>query len=271
MAKGPLSLLVGTLRRSTEALAFDDLTDAELLARYQATRDESAFAIIVKRHGPLVIAAARQLLTDAADVDDAFQAAWLMFVRESKSIRDGAALSGWLYRVTYRIAIRLKQRQDRRRELGEAGADEPDLSWREACAVLHEELDRLPDKFRLPLVLCYLDGRSRDEAAKQLGWTEGMVKGRLERGRDTLRERLPRRGVTLSAGLLGAIAASRAEAVAPHLVNSITRFFTNPAVAPAGLTALCAGVAPTMMTPRRWPIAAALLVAGILGTGTFLL
>src|SRR5262245_45380464 len=271
MARGSLTSLVRTLRRTTESSALDDLSDAELLTRYQSSRDEAAFAVIVRRHGPLVIAAARQLLTDPADVDDAFQAAWLMFVRESKSIRAGAALSGWLYRLAYRIAVRLRQRQDKRRELGEARADEPDLSWREACGILHEELDRLPDKFRLPLVLCYLDGRSRDEAAKQLGWTEGMVKGRLERGRDALRERLTRRGVTLSAGLLGAIAASRAEAVAPHLVNSITRFVTNPAVAPAGLTALCAGVAPTMMTPRRWPIAAALLVAGILGTGTFLL
>jgi RNA polymerase sigma factor (sigma-70 family) len=271
MARGRLNSLVSTLRRTTETSALDELPDAELLARYQASRDEAAFAVLVRRHGPLVIAAARQLLSDPADVDDAFQAAWLMFVRESKSIRDGAALSGWMYRVAYRIAIRLKQRHDKRRELGEAGADEPDLSWREACAVLHEELDRLPDKFRLPLVLCYLDGRSRDEAAKQLGWTEGTVKGRLERGRDALRERLTRRGVTLSAGLLGAIAASRAEAIAPNLVNSVTRFVTNPAVAPAGLSALCAGVAPTMSNPRRWPLLAALLLAGILGTGTYLL
>src|SRR5262245_53100653 len=99
MAQGPLSSLVGTLRRTSEAIALDDLPDAELLARYQTTRDEAAFAVIVKRHGPLVLAAARQLLADPADVDDAFQAAWLMFVRETRSIRDGAALSGWLYRV----------------------------------------------------------------------------------------------------------------------------------------------------------------------------
>src|ERR1043166_4011645 len=116
MARGSLTSLVSTLRRTTETSALDELPDAQLLERYQSSRDEAAFAVLVRRHGPLVVSAARQLGSDPARIADAFQAAWLMFVRESKSIRDGAALSGWLYRVAYRIAIRLKQRHDKRRE-----------------------------------------------------------------------------------------------------------------------------------------------------------
>src|SRR5207253_7552731 len=129
------------------------------------------------------------------------------------------SVGGWLFGVAHRLAVKALGRAQRRRAVeGRAGkareesAEGPDLSWREACAILHEELDRLPDKHRLPLLLCYLDGKSRDEAAKKLGWSVGAVKGHLERGRQRLGDRLARRGVTLSAGLLAAAAGSQATA-----------------------------------------------------------
>lgn len=270
MANAPLAHIVGHLRRSTSSQSLDDLSDAELLSNYRQRQDEAAFAAIVRRHGRLITAACHQLLDDRADVDDVFQATFLVFLREAKRIRAGSALGGWLYRVAYRLALKLRQKQSRRRDLAETQAPEPDLSWREACIVLHEELDRLPPKFRLPLVLCYLDGRSRDEAAKHLGWTEGMVKGRLERGRDVLRSRLTRRGVSLSAGLMAALASSRADAVSPQLVDSVVRFASNPKQAPAAAAALAAGV-PTVMNPMRIPVMiAALFAAALLGTGAWL-
>jgi RNA polymerase sigma factor (sigma-70 family) len=270
MANAPLAQIVGHLRRTTSAQSLDDLSDAQLLANYRQKQDEAAFAEIVRRHGRLITAACHQLLDDQADVDDVFQATFLVFLREAKRIRAGSALGGWLYRVAYRLALKLRQKQSRRRELTEMRSPEPDLSWREACIVLHEELDRLPPKFRLPLVSCYLDGRSRDEAAKQLGWTEGMVKGRLERGREALRRRLTRRGVSLSAGLMAALASSRAEAVTPQLVDSVVRLLTQPGDAPALAAALAAGV-PTIMNPmRKWLVVTAILAIGLLGAGAWL-
>lgn len=269
MSHAPLESLVCQLRKATAAQTLDEMSDGELLKLYQQGQDEAAFAALVRRHGRLIASACHQLLDDAADVDDVFQATFLVFVREAKRIRDGAALGGWLYRVAYRIALRLRQKRSRQFELVDAAEQEPDLSWRDACAVLHAELDRLPDKFRLPLVLCYLDGRSRDEAAKHLGWSEGMVKGRLERGRNLLRSRLVRRGVSLSAGLLGVLSAKRADAVAPHLVNSVVEFATKPP-ARSAVIALAQGV-PSMINPmRKWLIAATILAIGLLGGGAWL-
>ena len=269
MSNAPLESLVGQLRKATAASSLDEMSDAELLKLYQQEGDEAAFTALVRRHGRLIASACHQFLDDKADLDDVFQATFLVFVREAKKIRDGAALGGWLYRVAYRIALRLRQKRRKQFELVDAAGQEPDLSWRDACGVLHQELDRLPDKFRLPLVLCYLDGRSRDEAAKHLGWSEGMVKGRLERGRNMLRSRLLRRGVSLSAGLLAALSAKRADAVAPHLVNSVVELATKPPARTAVL-ALAEGV-PTMMSPmRKWLIAASILVVGLLGAGTWL-
>src|SRR5262249_36615770 len=158
------------------------------------------------------LAACHKVLADAADVDDAFQATFVVLLRTSRSIRKGQSLGGWLFGVAHRIALQAKARAARRtraeaRKTPE-GAQEPDLSWREACAILHEELDRLPDRYRLPLLLCYLEGKTRDQAAQELGVKTDTVRGRLERGRNTLRARLTERGVTLSAGLLAALASS---------------------------------------------------------------
>src|SRR5205823_10580277 len=138
----------------------------------------------------------------------------------------------------------------------------PDLSWREACAALHEELNRLPDSYRLPLLLCYLEGKSRDEAAAELGWTVNRVRGQLERGRSRLRQRLERRGIALSAGLLAAVAGNSVTAGVPpaRLIQ-----FALHAVAgrpSAGAAALAHGV-PRMTLPVKFALAAGVVCIGV--------
>jgi RNA polymerase sigma factor (sigma-70 family) len=192
-------------------------SDAELLERFLTARDETAFAALVRRHGGLVLAACRRVLSDPADVEDAFQATFLILLRKAASIRRSQAVGGWLYRVAYRAALQVRTDAAHRHELADdmepVARDSSDPSWREVCSLLYAELDRLPLKFRLPLILCYLDGKTRDEAAQQLGWSVGSVKGYLERGRKQLRARLERRGVALSAGLLTTLLAPRTQAI----------------------------------------------------------
>ncbi|MBP3956892.1 sigma-70 family RNA polymerase sigma factor [Gemmata sp. G18] len=222
MNRTPLTHLAHRLRPRDPALAA--ATDRQLLHRSRSGSDGGAFAELVRRHERAVLAACRQVLSTPADVEDAFQATFLVLVQQANRIRsDGSAsLGGWLFAVAHRVAVRAvrsRVRKDRRETAAaRAGAVAPepaaDLSWREAVAALHEALDALPDRFRLPLVLCYLDGLSRDEAAAQLGWTAGSVKAGLERGREKLRAALECRGVTLGAGLLTALAGFGSSATA---------------------------------------------------------
>src|SRR5262245_10993262 len=195
-------------------------SDRELLDQFTQPRDSTAFETLVRRHGPQVLATCRKVLP-GADADDAFQATFLALARDAPRVR--SAVGGWLVVVAHRVAVRMRSASRRRAEIEARHAGPPadvrDPSWREAYAVLHAELDQLPDRFRKPLVLCYLRGLARDEAAKELGWTDGILKGRLERGRLHLRARLKRRGVTLSAGLLAAVAAPVATALTPRLVR----------------------------------------------------
>jgi RNA polymerase sigma factor (sigma-70 family) len=196
-------------------------TDRQLLDRFVNDADQAAFAILVRRHGGRVLAACQRVLLDPADVDDAFQATFLVLLRKVHSIRWQRSVGGWLAAVAHRVSVRARDLAHRRKrhedKAGEQTIDvslPADPSWREACAVLHEELDLMPDRYRLPLVLCYLEGLSRDEAAAQLGWSIGSVKGRLERGRHRLRRRLERRGIALSAGLMSFLA-SESRSMAP--------------------------------------------------------
>ena len=146
-------------------------------------------------------------------------------------------------------------------------AETPDLSWREACAILHEELDRLPDQYRLPLILCYLDGKSRDEAAQQLGVTTNALRGRLERGRDRLRGRLTKRGVALSAGLLTAVAHSaKAGSLPESLLRAALEAATGGRVS-AGVAALVHGAGPTMTIGKLKLVAVAVLTFSLISGG----
>jgi RNA polymerase sigma factor (sigma-70 family) len=187
-------------------------TDRDLLARFLDAHDEAAFEALVRRHARLVRTAVARVLSDPTDAEDAVQATFLVLVRRAKAIDWRADLGPWLYGVAHRVAVKARDAGRARARKEKAAAPRPDapeahgdLSWREAVHLLHAELDRLPDRYRLPLLLCYLEGKSRDEAAGELNVTPGSIKGRLERGKELLRGRLARRGVTLSAGLLAAV------------------------------------------------------------------
>ena len=180
------------------------LSPAELLGRFNADRDEAAFAALVAHHGPMVLATCRRILPDRADADDAFQATFLVFARRARSIRDPGRLALWLHHVARRVAVRARKLAARRRRV--EGAEPGELAGgpavddpHELRSVLDEELARLPARFRAPLVLCYLEGLTHDEAACRLACPVGTVRSRLARGRDRLRAHLMRRGFGPSA------------------------------------------------------------------------
>ena len=171
---------------------------------------EAAFATLVERHGPLVLRVCRHLLADGHLAEDAFQVTFLLLARRARSIHDPDALAGWLHRVARRVALRaragIRRRNDRERpEAGEiaVAADNP-LERDELCAIVHEEIDRLGDAQRLPILLCALEGLSHEEAAQRLRWPVGTVKSRLVRGRRRLEGRLARRGLAPALALAAA-------------------------------------------------------------------
>jgi RNA polymerase sigma factor (sigma-70 family) len=273
MSRGALRPVIGYLRHV--AKPGDDANDRHLLDRFTTLDDQAAFATLVRRHSRLVLAACRKVLNDSADVEDAFQATFLVLTRKAHTIRWRDNVGGWLHGVAHRVAVHARaERQHRKLREESAGLQRPeavlpsDLTWPEAVGVLHEELDRLPDKFRLPLLLCYLDGLSRDEAAQKLGWSVGSVKGNLERGRKRLHARLVRRGITLSAGLLGAVAAP-AQAVVPlKLVDSVMSRANAPAsAAPATVAALAQGVLRVMKLQQIKSVITYTILTGVLTLG----
>jgi RNA polymerase sigma factor (sigma-70 family) len=182
--------------------------DRQLLERFIARREEAAFEALVIRHGPRVLWVCRQVLGDSEDADDAFQATFLVLVRKAETIRARDSLGPWLHGVARRVALRAKLRSKRRREqerrVVEMPAVEPsdEIDQRDLRPVLDEELSRLPDKYRLPVLFCYLQGMTNEEAARRLQCPPGTLKGRLARAREILRERLGRRGVVLGGGLM---------------------------------------------------------------------
>jgi RNA polymerase sigma factor (sigma-70 family) len=200
--------LLHYLGRMRQPPAGADLTDAQLLQRFLVHREETAFGLLVQRHGPMVLGVCRRVLGQAEGAEDSFQATFLVLVRKAAAIRKKASLASWLYGVARRIAAKVRaqaaQRQEwERRSLlmpRQEHLDEPTLQ--ELRAVLDEEIDSLPEKYRAPLVLCYFEGKSHDQAGRELGLPRRSVTSRLARGRELLRGRLVRRGVTLSAGAL---------------------------------------------------------------------
>ncbi len=236
----------------------ETLNDEQLLDWFLNRDDgsaEAAFRAIVVRHGPMVLGVCRHILNQLQDAEDAFQATFLVLARKAGSIRDRRVLARWLYEVAYRIAMRARtngvRRRTHERQGGEMAATvtSDNHGWVELRPVLHEEVNRLPEKYRLPVILCYLEGKTNEEVAEQLKWPVGTVKGRLSRARDLLRSRLTRRGLALSAAFLVTALADGtviADVVPPRLVdetvaNALVMANRNPAVAgpiPAEVTQL---------------------------------
>jgi RNA polymerase sigma factor (sigma-70 family) len=257
------------------------LTDAQLLERFAVGRDEPAFAALMVRHGPMVLGVCRRLLHDADQAEDAFQAAFLVLARKAGAIQSRPLLSAWLYGVAYKVAARLRGRAWRQQARETQGADLAsvaaivDHDSSDLPPLLHQEVQRLPDKYRNPIVLCYLEGKTHEEAALLLRWPLGTVKGRLARARGLLRSRLTRRGVTASEGMMAtALAANPATAPAKLVdatIRAATRFAADAAgvdkLASARAIALSQGVLRTMMLTKVKIAGALILAMTMLGGG----
>src|SRR5262245_55792085 len=261
--------------------------DRVLLDRFLYSRDEAAFTALVSRHGPLVLRLCRRLLRREQDVEDAFQATFLVLARRAFAIRCQDSLAAWLHGVAYRVASRARAADSRQQQHEAPCADlappdpHPDpldeLTARELLAVVDEEVQRLPPVHRLPVVLCCLEGKSQEEAARLLGWTPGSVKGRLERGRARLRDRLARRGLTLPAALFavaigqGGASGAVSVALAGATVRAALAFAAGGRgaadVIPDRVVSPAEG-AMKAMVPSKFKIAAGLILAvGMLAGG----
>ncbi len=252
------------------------LGDRQLLERFTARRDQAAFEALLRRHGPMVQGVCRRVLGNAHDAEDAFQATFLVLARRADSIGRRESVGGWLYQVAYNTALKAKASAAARRRREQRPDDRPapdplaDVTGRELMTVLDEELQRLPERYRAPLVLCYLEGLTRDEAAGRLGFSESTLKRRLEEGRERLRRRLERRGLALSAALL--TAGVSGSAVSSSLGAATVA--AGLAVASGGRPAISAGVASllrAMTAGPRQAVAAVLVAVAIVAAGAGLL
>jgi RNA polymerase sigma factor (sigma-70 family) len=274
MTQEPFRSLLRGLRRLGDRPG-GALTDAQVLDRFVRCRDEAAFEVLVWRHGPLVLGVCRRLLRHEQDIEDAFQAVFLVLVRKADTIARGESVGGWLYRVAYRVALAARAAAADRAAREQPWADQraappsEELLWRDLKPILDEEVMRLPEKYRAPFVLCCLEGKTNEEAAAQLGCPRGTVLSRLARARERLRQRLARRGVVLSAGALAAASAERGLAAVPAGLTDMTiKAVLGGAAggaAAAGVSAraaaLAEGVLRVMFLTR---LKAALLVAAVL-------
>ncbi len=225
---------IGTALRQVQRLFVEGSTanvpDGELLERFLSEGDEAAFTALIERHGPMVLGTCRAMLGDRDGAEDAFQATFLVLICKARSIRGRGALASWLYQVAHRIALqagtRAARRRSRERQFGQMRAEiakghEGADDWR---PILHEEVARLSEKYRLPLLLCDLEGKTHAQAAIELNCGEATVQRRLARARELLRSRLVHRGVTLPAGGLAmAFGRSADAAVPPCWVEAIVR------------------------------------------------
>ena len=278
-----------TLFRHLRRLTSPPPADADLLGRWLRHRDEDAFTTLVVRHGPMVRGVCRRVLGNAHDAEDAMQATFLILARKAASLRHPEALAGWLHGVALRLARKARHTADRRRSTGqtlsapELADPHPDpldlLSARDLLALIDGEIARLPEAYRLALVLCDLEERTQEEAARLLGWTPGSLRGRLLRGRAQLRQRLAHRGVAppllpgaiVAGWSLGDASTALPSSLAAGVTRAAAQFSACPttaAVSPEVATLARLGL--RGLRVARWKLVSALLLAAsvsIAGTG----
>ncbi len=288
MASGPkVDESDGSFRRIFGGESVVGMDEAELLRRFATRRDPSALEAIVVRHGPMVLGVCRRILLNRHSSEDAFQATFLVLARRAGTIRDPDRLGPWLHGVAHRVALRLRAERARLQARERTGTEEPamatdqaesDFDRAELRATLDEEIRRLPSKFRDPIILCYLDGLTHDEAAVHLQCPVGTVRSRLATGRDRLRDRLTRRGVTVASGVFASVLTAEfaSAAVSPVLLVSTVRASTafassmkaatTAGLVSASVAALAEGVTTTMIVSKL-KIIGALALTGILTLG----
>lgn len=261
--------------------------DGELLVRFLQNRDEFAFEELVKRHASMVMTLCRRALGDARDAEEAFQNTFLVLIRKAEMHRQADSIGGWLYDVATRTALdirgqRLTQasRFVEQEEIEMIPQTEESIStaWEAMKGLLDEELVQLADKYRRPLILCYLEGKAPDEAAADLSMNHNTFRIRLMRGRELLRKRLVRRGVVVSANLLGTVlleqVAQSAEVVSEVLIQSTVKAASALLSTAAGVSAITAaskltllkGIVMTMIYKKTALVIGGLVLLGILGS-----
>jgi RNA polymerase sigma factor (sigma-70 family) len=280
MSTAQLDPILRHLRKLATGRDLHEWSDRQLLDDFAARREEAAFAVLLARHGPMVLRVCRRVLRHEQDAEDAFQATFLVLAGNTTSIRKREALADWLHGVAYRTAMKAKRSAARRRareaQVQAATPDSlPGPSWNEVQAALDEELRKLPEPFRSAFVLCALEGKSGPEAAAVLGCKEGTVSSRLTRARQQLRRQLTRRGINLTV-LLAALAVAEGTgraAVPAFLVEATIRFGLLVAagesvagVIPPPVAALAAGVTRAMFLTKTKITTFVLLVLAVIAT-----
>jgi RNA polymerase sigma factor (sigma-70 family) len=283
MATSRMSEVIQHLRRSEFLRGGTGLTDGHLLGEYIRRRDEAALAALVRRHGPMVWGVCQRVLRNYHDAEDAFQATFLVLVRKAASIASPEMLANWLYGVAHQTALKARVTTAKRRarerqvtEMPEPAVAEQDL-WDDLQPLLDQELSRLPDKYRVAIVLCDLEGKTRKEAARQLGVPEGTLAARVARGRVMLAKRLARHGLVVSGGALGVMLSQKVASagvptsVASSTIKAASLFAAGKAVATGVIStqvaALAEGVLKSMLLGRIKVAVVMLLAMGALGIG----
>jgi RNA polymerase sigma factor (sigma-70 family) len=269
--------LVQSIRRLAGVPAGTGLTDRQLLESFVASKSENAFAALVERHGAMVLGVCRRVLNHLQDAEDAFQATFLVLARKAGAVRWHHDIGDWIHEVAYRTALKARSDVARRRgrelPLEELPAPETtaDLAWHELRPILDEEVRRLPERYRRPLVLCYFEDKTYTEAAHMLGVAEGTVSSRLARARDRLRTRLVRRGLTLSAALVSTTIAR--DALAASVPSNLLHLTIRSAPTAAGhagavsahVAALAERVLRAMFLMKLRIVTGVLLASGLVG------
>src|SRR5262249_40167033 len=226
MIGSPAKAILRQIRGLFRPRSAETTTDQMLVQRYVVHNDEAAFATLVHRHAPLVLGVCQRLLHYEQDMEDVSQATILVLVRKARCVRNTASVGSWLYGVAYRIAKKVRAqaatRVQRERRVAVSASGQPASAGEsdDLRRVLDDELRNVPEKYRVPLLLCYLEGRTQAEAADQLGWTPGTLRGRLDRGRALLQNRLRRRGLGTGVAL-GALASPQALEAEPLQISRI--------------------------------------------------
>jgi RNA polymerase sigma factor (sigma-70 family) len=257
VSSNPLVAGIRHLRGRMAAQRRNEESDEQLLHAFTTRRDEDAFAVLVRRHGPMVLNVCRRVLEQHQDAEDAFQATFLLLARGAAALRNKAALASFLHGTAYRIALTARRSASRRRKHEERMPARPpfvpadDLSWREVRTLLDEEIARLPEKYRTVFVLCCLEELSQAEAARRLGRKERTLSSQLAAARKQLAQRLARRGVELSAVLTAVTLAAQAASALP-----------------AGLMATTIKAALATVAGEQWAIMVSASVAELVKSAT---
>lgn len=279
MRSSSMTVAVDYLRRTLSLQDATDMTDGQLVEAFIASKDQAAFEALLRRHGPMVFSVCRRFIHDVQDAEDVFQATFLVFIRKAASVKPRDMVANWLHGVAYNIALKARAMIARRRvrECQLADIPEPEARVHQGSqdlrSIIDHELCHLPEKYRLPILLCDLEGRSIKEAMLQVGWPQGTLAGRLARARKMLASRLVRRGVAVSGSALAALLSENAVSAcvsnsllltAAKIANLIGTGNAVTSMVSAGVIAFTEGALKSMMLTKLKIAALATLALAIL-------